>query len=392
DRPSALTGRRGGAARWRRERCGQLLGRGHGLGTVTAMAAPEATERLRLTPRSAVAAVALLGLTLAVLALLSASRRVLGWVAAAAAIAGLAWPAVARLGRHVPRGVAVAVVVLAGVGVAGVTTWRVVEGIGDETKRLRRAAPAAVRRIEQRDGRLAELAREARLAQRTRRFVEEVPERLRGGTPAEALRAAATRGVAYLATGVLSVFFLLHGPRLAASAADQVRDPRRRALLERAAAAAFARGFGYARGTVAMALAAGLFAYAVASVAHVPGAAPLGLWVALWDAVPYFGALVGAAPVVVLGGAQNPAQGLVLAAAFVGYELVETFVAQRRLERRTVHVGPFLTTAGGFAGLELYGLGGALFAILALALAMAALDELAPPAATTRAGGSAQPP
>ena len=342
------------------------------------MAATAPTERLRLTPRSAVTAVSLFGLTLTLLAVLAASRRVLGWVVAAAAVAGLLHPLVSRLARRLPRGVAVVVVVLATLVTVGLAAYRVVDDIRDQSDRLRRAAPAAARRLEQDDGRFAELAQEAQLSERTERFVDEVPERLRGGTPAQALRSAATRGVAYLATAVLTIFFLLHGPKLAAAAALQVHDPARRAQLERVAGTAFTRAFGYARGTIGMALLAGVVGHAVATAADVPGAAPLGLWMALWDAVPYFGAVLGAIPIVVLGGVGNPERGLVLALVFVAYELVETFVFQRRLERRTVHVGPFLTAAAAFAGLELYGLGGAVLAVLAVALSVAALDELVP--------------
>ena len=343
------------------------------------MAAPGATERLRLTPRSAVTAVAMLGLTLGLLGIFVAARRVLGWVAAAATIAGVVHPVVRRMAGRIPRGVAVALVAVVTLAAIGVVVWRIIDDVGDQSERLRRAAPAAARRLENGEGRLAELAREAEFAERTERFVEEVPERLRGGTPAEALRSAATRGVAYLATGVLSIFLLLHGPALAAGAARQVHDPARRALLERVAAAAFTRGFAYVRGTIAMALAAGAFAYVVASTADVPAPAPLALWVALWDVVPYLGAVVGALPIVVLGGVGDPTRGAVLALAFVAYEVVETVLVQRRLERRSVRVGPFLTAAGAFAGLELYGLGGALLAVVVLALAVAALAELAPP-------------
>ena len=342
------------------------------------MAAPAATERLRLTSRSLVTAVALLGLTLAFLGLVASSRRVLGWVVAAATIAGLVHPLVVRLGRRLPRGLAVAVVVLLTVATVGMTAYQVVDDLRDQTDRLRSAAPAAARRLENDDGRLADLAREAKLAERTQRFVDEVPERLRGGTPAQAFRAAATRGVAYLATGVLSIFFLLHGPKLAAGAARQVTDPAKRATLERVATAAYVRGLGYARGTIAIAILAGAVGYTAASVAGVPGPAPLALWMALWDAIPYFGSVLGALPIVVLGGIGNPDRGLALALVFVVHEVVETFLLQRRLERRTVRVGPFLTAAGAFAGLELYGLGGALLAVLAIAMGVAALDELAP--------------
>jgi predicted PurR-regulated permease PerM len=71
----------------------------------------------------------------------------------------------------------------------------------------------------------------------------------------------------------------------------------------------------------------------------------------------------------------DPSRGLLLLAAFVAYQAIEAAFLQRRLERRTARLGPFLTTAGGFAGLELYGLTGALLAILALAVLTVALDE-----------------
>lgn len=341
------------------------------------MAARPVPERVRLTPRSAVWSVALLGLTLALLRLAMAAQRVLGWVLAAAALAGLLHPLVARLARRLPHGLAVAIVALGVAASVGVVAYELVGELARETARLRREAPAAADRLERSTGGLAEVARDVHLARRTSRFVDEVPERLRGGTPAEAVRAAATRGVAYLATAVLTLFFLVDGGRLAAAAAAQVHDRRRRQRLERVARAAYRRGFAYARGTAAMAGVAGLVAYALARAASVPAPAPLALWVALWDVVPVVGAVIGALPIVMLGGVGHPGRGVALAAAFVGYQLLETLVAQRRLERRTIRLGPFLTVAGGMAGLELYGVGGALLTLLVLALAVAALEELA---------------
>ena len=67
-----------------------------------------------------------------------------------------------------------------------------------------------------------------------------------------------------------------------------------------------------------------------------------------------------------------------VALAFVGYQVVEQVAIQRPLERRTIKLGPLLTVAGGFAGIELYGIGGALMMLLIGSLAVAAADELAP--------------
>ncbi|HUR19128.1 MAG TPA: AI-2E family transporter [Acidimicrobiales bacterium] len=348
------------------------------------MPARGATRQLRITPRSAVLAVAMFGAMLVLLRVAVASRRVLGWILVAAAIAGLLHPLVARLARRLPRGLAVLVVFGVSAATVGGLGYGLVDAVVSETARLEEAAPAAARRIE-RDDRFGDLARDVKLAEHTKSFLEGLPERLRGGTPGDALRAAATRGVAYLATGVLSIFLLLHGAALAAGTARQLKVGSSRDRIERVVLAAYHRGFGYARGSIAMAAAAGLVAYLVARVAHVPGPLPLALWVALWDLVPILGFTIGALPIVVLGGVGHTGRGVVIAATLLAYQVIEAGLVQRGLERRTIRLGPFLTAAGGLAGLELYGIGGALVAVLVLAVIVAALDELAP------AGGDPSP-
>jgi len=322
-------------------------------------------------------AVAMFGATLAVLRVLAAAQRVVGWILVAAAIAGLLHPLVTRVERRLPHGLAVAVVFAAAVGCVGVIAYGTVDGIVREMRHLQEVAPREAARLE-RDGPFREAAHDAHLADRVEELVRDVPERLRGGTPAEAVRAAATRAVAFLATGILALFLLLHGPRMARAGAAQIRDERRRERVERVAMAVFHRGFGYARGAIAMAALAGLTAYALASAADVPGPAPLGLWVALWDLVPVVGAVLGALPIVLLAAAVSTGKAVGLAVAFVAYQAAETLFLQRWVERRSVRVGPFLTVAVGVVGLEGYGIGGALVALLAVTLAVAALEEPAP--------------
>src|SRR5205085_11452152 len=159
--------------------------------------------------------------------------------------------------------------------------------------------------------------------ERTRSFVRDVPARLRGGTPAEAIQAAATRGVAFLATGVLTIFFLLHGRRIGLAGISQIRDSDRRDRVHRIGASVYRRAFGYASASLAMAVAAGVLAYAMARWAEVPGPAPLGIWVGLWDLVPIAGAFVGAAPIVLLAAVVSGGKAVVLALAFIAYQLVE---------------------------------------------------------------------
>ncbi len=188
--------------------------------------------------------------------------------------------------------------------------------------------------------------------------------------------------MAFLATGVLSLFFLLFGPRLIGSAAEQVTDPVRRARYERIAVAAYQRAVRYVRGSILMAIAAGLVGFLAARLAHVPGGAPLGLWMAIWDFVPLVGAGIGAIPIVVLASVEDPAQGVVLAGVFTAYQLFEGFFLQRRVERTSIRVGPFVTIVGALVGMKLYGLGGALLVIIWLTFVLAVLDEATRPIGT----------
>jgi predicted PurR-regulated permease PerM len=340
------------------------------------MVAPVPRERLRISARSAMLSVAIFGATLGLLALVAAAQRVIGWILVAATVAGLLHPLVALLARRIPRALATAVVMIGLVATLGAVGYGVVDDITRETRRLQEVAPERAAELEH-SARFGKFARDVHLAERTRVFMRGLPERLRGGTAAEALQAAATRAVAFLATAVLTIFFLQHGPRLARAARDQVHDEGRRRQLEALAVAAYRRAFGYATSSLVMSLAAGLFGFAVARAADVPGPAALAVWLALWDLVPVGGAVIGALPIVALAAASSGNRALGLVLVFVAYQVVENVVVQRSVERSTVRVGPFVTLAAALVGVELSGVAGALLAVLAAALVMSAADELA---------------
>jgi predicted PurR-regulated permease PerM len=323
-------------------------------------------------------AVGMFGATVALLGVLAASRRVIGWIMVAATLAALLHPLVTLLQRRMRRGLAVAIVMLGFVASAAVVGYGIVDDIRVQTRRLEQVAPARAQELE-RSERFGQLARDFRAAERTRQFIDDLPARLRGGTPAEALRAAATRGVAFLATGVLTVFLLLHGPRIVQGAIDQASDPRRRARLNELYPVVYARAFGYAGSTLCTAVAAGLFGFLAARVADVPAPAPLAVWMGLWDLVPVGGALVGALPIVGLAAVRSSKEAIGLAAVFIAYQVMENLVIQRRIESSTVRVGPFLTLMAGLVGLELSGMAGALLAVLAATIAVAVTDEVTSP-------------
>jgi predicted PurR-regulated permease PerM len=121
----------------------------------------------------------------------------------------------------------------------------------------------------------------------------------------------------------------------------------------------------------------GLLAYSIARLAGVPGAAALGVWVALWSLLPVAGVLIGALPIVVLAGAESMSRAVAVAAAFVVIGVADWLV-NRWLERRSVHVGSFVIVLAAFGGLELYGLTGALLFVLGAVFLVSFIGEIGP--------------
>ena len=337
-------------------------------------ASPNASRtRLALSGRSIGLIVVTVASVVAVTGIVSASLRVLGWMAAAAAIAALLEPLVDLLARVMRRGLAVLITMLLVGGTVGGMAFLTVNDVVREMRVLQRAAPERARELEKSE-RFGSVARSFDLEKKTRALVNDIPERLRGGSNADALRSAGTRGVAYLATTVLTVFLIVNGRKLVLAAIEQISDEKRRHTIRVALRDGGRRGVQYTTGSIGMAALAGLLVAVTARVVDVPGAAPLSLWAALWDVVPMLGAVIGGLPVAVLAAASSPTTGVVVLAVFLLYQVLEAMFLQRRLERATVHVGPFLTLVVASVGLELYGIGGALFALFATSVAVGVFE------------------
>ncbi len=310
----------------------------------------------------------------ALVAMVSASLRVLGWIAAAGSIAMLLDPLVTTLANQMRRGVAVLITALLVLAVVGGIGFLTVNDVVHEVRLLQRVAPERAAALEESE-RFGSAAKAFKLEQRTRAAVKDIPKRLQGGSSADALRAAGTRGVSYLATTVMTIFLIINGRKLATAALGQIEDETQRDRIDHALRAGVARGVKYTTGSLGMAAIAGIAVSTVARLVDVPAPVPLGVWAALWDVVPVVGGVIGALPVAVLAAAISPTTGFVVLAGFLLYEVFEMTVLQKRLERTSLHVGPFLTLLVTSVGLELYGLGGALFGFFALSIAMGVFEE-----------------
>ena len=318
----------------------------------------------------------MLGLALAAVGVIASSQRVIGWILAAAAIGGLLHPVVEILGRRLPRALALAIVVVVTLGIAAGIGYAVVDDIVRQLHQLQHAVPSAARDLERSRGRLGDAAREAHLTEKAQTFVDELPNRLRGGDVQQALRSAATRGVAFLATTVLTIFFLIHGPRLLRGALHQLPE-NRRADAERIGLSVYRRTWNYVAGSLGMAAAAGLLAYLCADLLDLPGKAPLALWMAMLDPIPMLGVVLGALPLILLAATTSTWQASVsVTAVLLAWQAFEALRLQPSVEQRSLHVGPFVTVSVVMVGLVMYGIGGALVSLVVVIVVAATLDEL----------------
>lgn len=333
---------------------------------------------LRIRARSVLLLVAAIGAALVVRNLFGKSARVLGWFVAAAVVAALLLPAVNLLARWMRRGFALLIVVLLTVGGVGYVGYVIVDDVRHQIQRLQRVAPEAAQSIES-SQRYGHIARDFHLRERVESFVNQLPSRFAGGHGAQAIRSATTRGLAYLAGTVLTVFLLLHGPRLVDGALRQIRDPIKRVRAENVLAFAYRRAWTHLVGVVAIALATGLYTYAWCRIAGLPGAGVLGIYVGLCSIVPFVGVLVGSIPVVLLAAGLKPGWwAALLVAAFVLWQALDVDVLRRHLNIRSIAIGPSITILVALFGIDLYGLGGALVGFALVVFAAALLDELAP--------------
>ena len=346
-------------------------------GPTTPSDRPRAPTTLLVTPRSVVAAVALLGLGLIVLAVLSSSTRVLGWLLASGVVASLLSPAVTRLSAHIPRVLAFLTVLVVLVVCVGGVVWLLVDDVHTQADRLRREAPAAARRIE-RSERWGEPARAFKLEARTRDFVRELPLTLQGGDQAEVLRATASRSVAFLAAGVLMIFLMIHGHRLFHAGLAQIRDTTRRRRVEETVVGAHRRALIHLAWRLVVFVVVGVATNLMMLAADVPGPVVLALFVAAWSLVPTVGIAIGTILVIILVAALTSTSTAILVAAGLLVLQAAEIVVDRRFVHPAVQVGPFLSLFALMVGLEVYGLGGALVGIAVITWLAALVVQMAP--------------
>jgi len=197
------------------------------------------------------------------------------------------------------------------------------------------------------------------------------------GTPSDALVDAARSVPAYVVCFILTIFFMLYGPRIITAGLERIPDDRRERTRDilRGAAGSTQIQVGAA---VAGAVVVGLVIWVVGMILDVPSVGLFALFGAAVSVVPYVGILVGWLPVVIVGVGLAPAWqvGLVALVA-VGLQYLEATRWRPFVDGRSLYVGPALPIVAAVLGYAIYGVGGIIVTVTLLIFGLAVADEAA---------------
>jgi predicted PurR-regulated permease PerM len=176
----------------------------------------------------------------------------------------------------------------------------------------------------------------------------------------------------------LTLYFMASLPAMKAAAYRAV--PRsRRARVGLLADDILERVGGYVAGALTIAFCAGLSSFIVLLATGMPYPVALALVVAFTDLVPVIGATIGAVVVAGVAFTQSVQTGLIVAVFYVVYQQVENYLLYPHIMKRSVDVSPAVTIVAVLVGGGLLGVVGALLAIPTAAAIQLVLTEVVAP-------------
>ena len=322
------------------------------------------SQRLSLGPRAISAVGAGILLAIIVLGLVDRSARVLGWFIAALVAATLLASIIEYLERWIGHrgavGLTAAVVLICG----ALVSFRIIEELQRELLRLRASVPAGVVRLES-SPRFGNVVRGFDLRTKTDQFLNDLPNRLGGGSAADTARLAGSRASAFLAGTVLTCFLCAGGRRSFHAMLGWFPHRQGQLINRHSLGQMLERSHRRLRTmmlfSVARASASGLLIGLLFGLVGIPAPTFFGLLFAVCSIVPGIGA--GAAGFVSLGAVvlfTSDATTWLCAVAVIGVTALNYLIMRRALRGGMLNVGPAVGLAGFIIGAELGGIGTAL--------------------------------
>jgi predicted PurR-regulated permease PerM len=342
------------------------------------MAASQGTVDRRvvhLSGRAALGIVATVIVLVVLRGMFVAAHRPLSWAVACTVAAVLLDPIVDRLSTHIRRVPAVLLTFLAIAAIGVGTAYLVFDGVSGAIDRLETAAPDAAARIEHRDDRVGEVARDFHLTKRVDSFVDNLGERVTNG--GDVLRSTAGTAPSYLVCAVLTLFLMTYGPRMASAALEQDPDEDRRRRIAEVVGPAVTQARAAILFNSAFAFVFGILTAGLAGLLDLPAAAAVGLTAGGLCLLPHVGIILGWVPLLLLSlGFKSSNVTIALVVAMLVLQAVDSAVVRRWIARRSVEIGLLVPFVVALLGYEVYGIGGGAYALAFAVLGQAIFDQL----------------
>jgi predicted PurR-regulated permease PerM len=324
-------------------------------------------------------------------------RNILLLVLVAIVLAAGLDPQVRWLQRHhVARSWAVAIIVLLAVGLLALIAWLVIPIAVRQVHALAHNTPAYIDRLRHSTGFLGTVEAKYHLSLRLKELADRLPALAVGKIPSITAGAGSVLFNA-LTVSVLTIYFLsgLERGKAAAKAFLGGHHAERNA---RIVDESVERTGGYVSGNIFISIIAGVLAFAVLEILHVPYTAALAVWVAIADLIPGVGATLGAIACVIVALFSSLGDGIAVAVYFVVYQRFENYFILPRVMTKAIDLSAPTVIVTLLIGSSLAGLAGGLIALPIAAAIRVAVREIRlegakgdQPPVPANASGSGQP-
>jgi predicted PurR-regulated permease PerM len=242
--------------------------------------------------------------------------------------------------------------------------------------RLGDAALDAAVELEERDDSIGQAARDVELNRRVDSFVDALDERVTGGE--DVLASTAGTAPTYFLGGILTLFLMSYGPRVARSAVEQLPDPAQQEEVTELVTNGIQRARRAIWLILTEAVIVGLAVAGAARLLDVPAPAALGLTATVMAVFPHVGILLGSIPLILLVLAlRSDSAALAVVAVVVVCQLFDSYWIRRRIALYSVHIGLLVPWVVALLGYAVYGVGGAAYGLAFAVFLLAILDQLA---------------
>jgi predicted PurR-regulated permease PerM len=323
-------------------------------------------QTVELSVRSIARFIAIVLATLATLWLLLRIGKVVTWIVISAFFAVVLTPPVNVLNHRVKmrRGLAATIVFIGALAILGGLAFAFIRPIVSQTGPFIKGLPEQVEEAQRGEGPVGKLVKRYQIEDRVKSNLDKLNTYVNdlGRNAVDVVQNVFNTLFALVTVAVLTVLMLLQGPSLMKSGLGLLSPPAQERMIRLGNESARAVT-GYVAGNLLISMIAGLCTWVFLSVLGVPFAGVLALWVAFADLIPLVGATLGAVPTVAIAFLHSTTAGIAASIFYFLYQQFENHVLQPTIMSKAVSIRPLVVMVSVLAGVELFGILGALLAI-----------------------------